>query len=31
MRKYSGIPELLEQYMKETGSDEGWITVCELL
>lgn len=29
MRKYSGIPELLEQYMKESGADERWITVRE--
>jgi hypothetical protein len=30
MRKYSGIPELLEQYMEEQGTDERWITVQEL-
>jgi hypothetical protein len=30
MKKYSGIPELLEQYMVESGSDERWITVREL-
>jgi hypothetical protein len=30
MRKYPGIPELLEQYMAEKGADERWITVREL-
>ena len=30
MKKYPGIPELLEQYMEENGSDEQWITVNEL-
>jgi|WetSurMetagenome_2_1015567.scaffolds.fasta_scaffold537138_2 hypothetical protein len=30
MRKYPGIPELLEQYMQEQGADERWITVQEL-
>ena len=30
MRKYTGIPELLEQYMEEHGTDERWITVREL-
>ena len=30
MRKYSGIPELLEQYMEENGADERWVTVREL-
>ena len=30
MRKYSGIPELLEQYMEENSADERWITVREL-
>jgi hypothetical protein len=30
MKKYPGIPELLEQYMKENGTDERWITVNEL-
>ena len=30
LRKYSGIPELLEQYMLENGADEQWITVREL-
>jgi len=29
MRKYSGIPELLEEYMAENGADERWITVRE--
>jgi hypothetical protein len=30
MKKYSRIPELLEQYMMEKGPDERWITVQEL-
>lgn len=30
MRKYSGIPALLEQYMEENGADERWVTVREL-
>lgn len=30
MRKYSGIPELLERYMEENGADERWVTVREL-
>ena len=30
MRKYPGIPELLEAYMQEQGSVERWITVQEL-
>jgi|SRR5208337_5042673 len=30
MRKYPGMPELLEQYMKENAADERWITVHEL-
>jgi len=30
MRKYSGIPELLEQFMQEQGAEEQWITVQEL-
>jgi len=30
MKKYSGIPELLEQYMEENGTDERWVTVQEL-
>jgi hypothetical protein len=30
MRKYAGIPELLEQFMQEQGTDERWITVQEL-
>ena len=30
MRKYHGIPELLEQFMQEQGADERWITVQEL-
>jgi len=30
MRKYPGIPELLEAYMKENAADKQWITVHEL-
>jgi hypothetical protein len=30
MRKYSGIPELLEAYMEENAADERWITAHEL-
>jgi hypothetical protein len=30
MRKYPGIPEMLEAYMEENASDERWITVHEL-
>ena len=30
MRKYSGVPELLEAYMVENASDERWITAHEL-
>ena len=30
MRKYPGIPELLEVYMQEQGSAERWVTVQEL-
>jgi len=30
MRKYPGIPELLEAYMEENAADERWITVHEL-
>ena len=30
MRKYPGIPELLEAYMQEQGSTERWVTVQEL-
>jgi hypothetical protein len=30
MRKYTGIPELLEQYMDELGTDEHWVTVQEI-
>jgi len=30
MRKYSGIPELLEQFMQEQGADERGVTVQEL-
>jgi hypothetical protein len=30
MRKYSGMPELLEQFMEEQGANEQWVTVQEL-
>ena len=30
MRKYPGIPELLEIYMEENAADEQWVTVQEL-
>jgi hypothetical protein len=30
MRKYQGMPELLEQFMEEQGAGERWITVQEL-
>jgi hypothetical protein len=30
MKKYQGIPELLEAYMKENAVDEMWITAHEL-
>ncbi|MCK9581497.1 MAG: hypothetical protein M0Q92_13760 [Methanoregula sp.] len=30
MRKYPGIPELLETYMEENSADERWVTVQEL-
>lgn len=30
MKKYPGIPELVETYMQETACDERWITVQEL-
>ena len=30
MRKYPGIPELLEAYMEDNEADERWITVHEL-
>jgi len=30
MRKYPGIPELLETYMEEQESAERWVTVQEL-
>jgi hypothetical protein len=30
MRKYPGIPELLEAYMEENAADERWITAHEL-
>lgn len=30
MRKYPGIPELLEQFMHESGEHERWVTVHEI-
>jgi hypothetical protein len=30
VRKYARIPELLEQFMQEQGTDERWSTVQEL-
>ena len=30
MRKYPGVPELLEAYMVENGANERWITAHEL-
>jgi len=30
MKKYRGIPELLELYMEENAADERWITAHEL-
>jgi hypothetical protein len=30
MGRYSGIPELLEQFMNENEADERWITVHDL-
>ena len=30
MGRYSGIPELLEQFMDEHEADERWITVHDL-
>ena len=30
MRKYNGIPELLEQYMREQDAGERWVTVQEV-
>jgi len=30
MRKYPGIPELLETYMEANAADERWVTVQEL-
>ena len=30
MKKYQGIPELLETYMEENATDERWITAHEL-
>jgi hypothetical protein len=30
MKKYKGVPELLEAYMEEKAADKRWITVHEL-
>lgn len=30
MKKYNGMPELLEQFMREQSADERWVTVQEL-
>ena len=30
MRKYPGIPELLEQFMQEQGVEEQWVTVQDI-
>ena len=30
MKKYAGMPELLEQFMEEEETDERWVTVQEL-
>jgi hypothetical protein len=30
MRKYPGIPELVEEYMTQNAADERWITVHEI-
>ena len=30
MRKYNGIPELLDRFMEEQGARERWVTVQEL-
>ena len=30
MRKYPGMPELVEQFMQEGGAGERWVTVQEL-
>ena len=30
MRRYTGIPELLETYMEENATEERWVTVQEL-
>jgi hypothetical protein len=29
MKKYPGIPELMEQFMDKQGTDERWVTVQE--
>jgi hypothetical protein len=30
LKRYEGVPEMLEQYMRESGEDERWVTVHEL-
>jgi hypothetical protein len=30
MIKYMGIPELLEEYMQESGESQRWVTVREI-
>lgn len=30
MKKYQGVPEMLELFMQEAGDDERWVTVREL-
>lgn len=30
MKKYQGVPELLEAYMEENAADQRWITAHEL-
>ena len=30
LRRYDGIPELLDQFMEEQGTRERWVTVQEL-
>jgi hypothetical protein len=30
MKKYPGIPELLEKFMQEQDTDERWVTVQEI-
>lgn len=30
MNKYNGMPELLEMFMRDAGSQEQWVTVQEI-